>query len=474
MQSSARRSPIGERLRTLLEASEALRTGKISPVELTEECLERIDRLNSRVNAFITVTEEVALEQARQAEKEIRAGAWRGPLHGIPIGLKDLVDTAGTLTTAGSRLYAKRVPTESARIWQLLEGAGAVLLGKQNLHEFAYGGSSMISAYGPVRNPWNPEAIAGGSSGGSAAAVALGMGYAAIGTDTAGSVREPAALCGLVGLKPTYGRVSADGIVPLSRSLDHVGPITRTVVDTALMLQAISEVPAGVSDTNGTTSVGSIKESPREFRVGIPKKHFFTELDIEVERTMEEALAVLRGFVASMREVEVFPDQDRTLQAAESYEIHAQSISDTPELYDPETLRRLRTGENIPAEKRVEAEAALRSARREILRVFEEVDLLVTPTTPRAAPMIGILQAHPEELRPSEIALLRNTRPFNVWGLPAISIPCGFTSSGLPIGMQIAGAPWREDLVLTLAYGYEQATEWHKRIPALAAEPKNS
>jgi aspartyl-tRNA(Asn)/glutamyl-tRNA(Gln) amidotransferase subunit A len=462
-------------LQNLSETSEAIRSGRLSPVEVTEECLARIARLNPRVNAFITVTAGLALEQARRAEQEIRGGGWRGPLHGIPIGLKDLVDTAGVLTTGGSRLYAQRVPAENARVWQLLQDAGAVLLGKQNLHEFAYGGSSMVSAYGAVRNPWNTEAIAGGSSGGSATAVALGMGYAAIGTDTAGSIREPAALCGVVGLKPTYGRVRADGVVALSPSLDHVGPITRSVVDAAIVLEVISE-PVVQANAVGAGAlelslVDGTRQRPRELRVGIPREYFFADLDVDVERAVEQALAVVRSLVAEVRDVVLHPDTDRTLQAAESYELHARSIAESPDLYQPETLRRLRTGENISSEKRDEARRALQSARQQIARAFDEVDLLVTPTTPMAAPLIAELEAQPDRLRPAEILLLRNTRPFNVWGLPAISVPCGFTRNGLPIGLQIAGAPWREDLVLRLAYAYEQATEWHLRLPELAMRP---
>jgi aspartyl-tRNA(Asn)/glutamyl-tRNA(Gln) amidotransferase subunit A len=459
-------------LLNLTETSRALRAGKISPVELTEDSLARIARLNSRVNAFITVTTDLAREQARNAEREIRAGTWRGILHGLPIGLKDLIDTAGVLTSAGSRLYEKRVPAENAQVARRLEEAGAILLGKQNLHEFAYGGSSMISAYGPVRNPWNPGAIAGGSSGGSAAAVALGMGYAAIGTDTAGSIREPAALCGVVGLKPTYGRVSAQGVVALSPSLDHVGPITRSVLDAAVVLDAISEPPLD-SNLKGyaarTVSLADeARESPDSLRIGIPRPYFFAELDPEVERAVEEALTVVRGLVAGVREVELHPDPDRSLQAAESYEIHAKDIADTPELYHPETLRRLRTGEHIAPEKRAAGQHALRAARQEFQSIFGDLDLLVTPTTPIPAPMIEQLEAQPDHLRPAEVRLLRNTRPFNVWGLPAISVPCGFTTGGLPIGLQIAGAPWREDLVLRLAYAYEQATPWRERVASIA------
>lgn len=459
-------------MQNLLETSEAIRAGQRSPVDVTEECLARIARLNPRVNAFITVTAELAREQARTAEREIRDGKWRGPLHGIPIGLKDLVDTAGILTTAASRLYAKRVPEHNARVWQLLEDAGAILLGKQNLHEFAYGGSSMISAYGAVRNPWKTEAIAGGSSGGSAAAVALAMGYAAIGTDTAGSIREPAALCGVVGLKPTYGRVSADGVVALSQSLDHVGPITRSVVDAAVVLEAISEPPgrANPAGTPHLNLIESTRQPPRNLRVGVPFEYFLADLDVDVARAVLPALDVVRSLVADVRAVELHPDSDRTLQAAESYALHARSIADSPELYQAETLRRLKTGENIARDKREQVQRALQTTRQEIGRVFEEVDLLVTPTTPMAAPLIRDLELYPDRLRPAEIQLLRNTRPFNVWGLPAISVPCGFTSSGLPVGLQIAGAPWRDDLVLQLAYAYEQATDWHRHVPATMLE----
>src|SRR5580704_15287777 len=227
-------------LTSIVGISQRLRKRELSPVELTKDCLAKIEKLNPVLNAFITVTGDLALEQARKAEAEIQRGNWRGPLHGIPIGLKDLIDTAGTRTTAASALFKDRIPTQDAEVVRRLRNAGAVFLGKQNLHEFAYGGSSMISYYGEVHNPWNPAHIAGGSSGGSAAAVAAGLGFGAIGSDTAGSIREPAAQCGVVGIKPTFGRVSAHGVIPLSSSLDHIGPIARTVSDVALLLQAIA------------------------------------------------------------------------------------------------------------------------------------------------------------------------------------------------------------------------------------------
>ncbi len=224
-----------------MELAKQLHSRSVSPVEVTSACLSRIEKLNPLLNAFITVTADFALAQARQAENEIQQGHWRGPLHGVPLGLKDLLDQTGVATTAASNVLKGRVATQDAEVVRRLKQAGAVLLGKQNLHEFAYGGSSVISAYGPVRNPWNPEHITGGSSGGSAASVAAGLGYAAIGSDTAGSVREPASQCGIVGLKPTYGRVSAQGVIPLSLSLDHVGPLTTTVADAAIVLQAIED-----------------------------------------------------------------------------------------------------------------------------------------------------------------------------------------------------------------------------------------
>jgi aspartyl-tRNA(Asn)/glutamyl-tRNA(Gln) amidotransferase subunit A len=285
--------------------------------------------------------------------------------------------------------------------------------------------------------------------------------------------REPAALCGVVGLKPTYGRVSANWVVALSPSLDHVGPITRSVLDAAAVLEAISErkTPADSAGDPWTAPrfVDTARQSPQALRVGVPREYFFADLEPDVERAVEKALSAIRGLVAGVREVTLHPEADRTLQAAESYELHARSIAESPELYQPETLRRLKTGENIAHEQVEAAQQALRLARQDIRDVFQEIDLLVTPSTPMAAPLIAELEAHPDRLRPAEIQLLRNTRPFNVWGLPAISVPCGFTKNGLPIGLQIAGGPWREDLVLQLAYAYEQASRWHEQVRQLAS-----
>jgi aspartyl-tRNA(Asn)/glutamyl-tRNA(Gln) amidotransferase subunit A len=448
------------------ELAAKIRRKEISPLEVTQHCLNRIEKLNASLNAFITVLAESAINEARVAETEILQGEWRGPLHGIPIALKDLIDTAGVRTTSASALHEKRIPTEDADVVRRLRQAGAIILGKNNLHEFAYGGSSLISHFGEAHNPWDVALIAGGSSGGSAAAVSAGLACAAIGTDTAGSIREPAALCGCVGLKPTYGRVSSRGVIPLSASLDHIGPLTASVADAAIVLQAIAGYDAadlGSADVPVSDYVSAVTEGAKVLRVGVPRAYFFDDLDAEVSSAIEHALRGIETLAADVKEVQIDVPTDRTLQAAESYAYHAESLTKNPESYQPETVRRIRSGEKILAAEYIERRHELEQARRSVTGVFADVDVLVTPTMPIPAPAIGDLKANPDALRPAELKLLRNTRPFNVWGLPAISLPCGFTQSGLPIGLQIAGPHWREDLVLRLAHAYEQATPWHKR-----------
>jgi aspartyl-tRNA(Asn)/glutamyl-tRNA(Gln) amidotransferase subunit A len=447
-----------------------VRRKEVSPLELTRACLERIEKLNPALNAFITVSADSALAEARAAEIEISRGEWRGPLHGIPVALKDLIDTAGTRTTAASELFEHRVPTEDADVVQRLRRAGAVILGKNNLHEYAYGGSSLVSFFGDVHNPRNTGHIAGGSSGGSAAAVAAELCYAAIGTDTAGSIREPAALCGCVGIKPTYGRVSVRGVIPLSWSLDHVGPLAATVGDAAIVLQAIAGYdPLDVYSVDAPVSdyVSGLGDATKNLRIGVPRAHFYDELDDEVRAAVEQALAVIGILVAEVRDVRIEVPNDRTVQAAESFAYHAENVARTPELYQPETLRRIRSGEKISAAEYIRRRRELDEERRRTHDFFADVDLLVTPTMPIPAPSIADLKKDPAALRPAELTLLRNTRPFNVWGLPAISVACGFTKSGLPIGLQIAGPHWRDDLVLRLVHAYEQTTAWHKRPCAI-------
>jgi aspartyl-tRNA(Asn)/glutamyl-tRNA(Gln) amidotransferase subunit A len=439
----------------ILELSDQIRTSELSPVELTQECLRRIEELNPILNAFITVTTDSALAEARQAEQEIQHGKYRGPLHGIPIALKDLIDTAGVRTTAASALFANRIPSHDADVVRRLKAAGAIILGKNNLHEFAYGGSSLISHFGPTHNPWNPECITGGSSGGSASAVAAELCFAAIGTDTAGSIREPAAYCGVVGLKPTYGLVSAAGVIPLSLSLDHVGPLTRAVADAALVLEAIADTPPNY--------MASLERNPGTMRVGVPRGFFYEQLDPEISAVVEAALAVIANMTAQVAEITLQVSTDRALQLAESYAYHQRWTEESPSSYHPETLRRIRAGAKVTLEQSEQARHDLRVQRAEIRKIFQEIDVLITPTVPIPPPAIADLQQNPERLRPAELVMLRNTRPFNVWGLPAISVPCGFTHSGMPIGLQIVAGPGREDVVLSLAHAYEEATDWHKR-----------
>ena len=420
---------------TISELAPRLRRREISSVEITRACLERIEELNPALNAFITVMAESALAEARRAEAEILRGEWRGPLHGVPVALKDLIDVAGVRTTAASALLKDNVSRHDAEVVRRLRQAGAVIIGKNNLHEFAYGGSSLVSHFGDVHNPWDVGRIAGGSSGGSAAAVAAGLAYAAIGTDTAGSIREPAALCGCVGLKPTYGRVSSRGVIPLSRSLDHVGPLAATVEDAAIVLQAIAGYDAddvGSVDVPVADYLSGLREGAKGMRVGVPRGYFFDDLDAEVASAIEHALREISSLGAEIREVRLDVPADRTLQAAESYAYHAENVAKSPELYQAETLRRIRGGEGITAAEYIQRRRELEEARRGIGQIFADVDVLVTPTMPMPAPAIADLKADPDALRPAELRLLRNTRPFNVWGLPAISVPCGFTQSGLP------------------------------------------
>jgi aspartyl-tRNA(Asn)/glutamyl-tRNA(Gln) amidotransferase subunit A len=463
----------------LNEISQLLRSKKISPVQLTLECLDRIQRLNGKLNAFITVTADSAMAEARAAESEIQRGHWRGPLHGVPIALKDIVDTAGVRTTAASELFKDRIPTEDAEVVRRLKAAGAVFMGKTNLHEFAYGGSSVVSYFGPARNPWDPACSTGGSSGGSAAAVAARLCYAAIGTDTGGSIRQPASYCGIVGLKPTYGRVSTSGVIPLSWSLDHVGPIARTTKDTALMLQAIAgydrQDPAS-SDAPVPDYTEKISASTSSLRLGIPRAYFWEELDPEINTALETALAVLKKLTASQRDIAPLATDGSysswtgpygAVFTAEAYAYHKDYIEKSPQLYHAATLKRLRIGSDVTAAKYIQSRRAMEQLRRSIVRIFENVDVLITPTVRIPPFTIAELQADLDSGRAKELAMLHNTRALNLTGLPTISVPCGFTSRGLPLGMQITGRFGDEATILRLAYVYEQATDWHKREPAL-------
>jgi aspartyl-tRNA(Asn)/glutamyl-tRNA(Gln) amidotransferase subunit A len=454
---------------SLAEASELVRGGKLSPTELTRACLARIEALDSKLNSFITVTADAALTAARQAEAEIRRGDWRGPLHGIPIALKDLVDTQGVLTTAGSRVFAERVPGEDAEVVRRLKAAGAVLVGKLNMHEFAYGASTVVSAFGAVHNPWALERSAGGSSAGSAAAVAAGLCYGAIGSDTGGSIRQPAAYCGIVGMKPSFGLVSTRGVVPLAWSLDHVGPMTRRVRDCALMLQVLAGPDGG--DARPTAPAldyaGALEQDPG-LRLGVPREHFWEDLDSDIEAATSAALHVLVTLGGRARDVTLEAGNDAAVAVlrAEAYAYHEPYVARSPGLYQAETLRRIQRGADVTAAVYIGARRQIEALQHAACRLFETVDLLVTPTTPVPPPAIAEVASDMDSLRARELAMLRNTRPWNALGLPTISVPCGFTKDGVPIGLQISGAPGDDSRVLALAHAYEQATDWHrKRLP---------
>lgn len=418
---------------TLSEASARLRSGSLTPLDLTRACLDRIERLDRKYNSFIAVYREPALASAEELTHELQNGHWRGPLHGIPIALKDLINIAGFATTAASELFLKNVATSDAEVTCRLKAAGAVILGKTNLHEFAYGGSGMISYFGVVRNPVNPAYITGGSSSGSAAAVAAGFCFAAIGTDTAGSIRLPASYCGVAGLKPTYGLVSAEGVVPLSSSYDHVGPITKAVADAEIVLRAISDFEPSEIDE-------------RTLRFGIAREYFFRDCDSEIAGAGEEVANKLGA-----REVTIPVDEDRTVSSAEAFAYHQQFVTEHPERYQKETLRRIRSGEKITAEAYTAKRHELEIIRHSAAELFRNVEVILTPTVPIPPSLIADLEANPDQLRPRELLMLRNTRAFNVLGCPAISVPCGKTKAGLPIGIQLAAATGREDVLIAAA-----------------------
>jgi aspartyl-tRNA(Asn)/glutamyl-tRNA(Gln) amidotransferase subunit A len=469
MVSSAKYSATELPLMDLADVSRLVQKKEVSPVELTRACLERIARLNPKLNAFITVTEDSALEEARRAEAEIARGEWRGPLHGIPLAVKDLIETAGIKTTAASGVLKDYVPTQDAEVIRRLKAAGAVLLGKLNLHEFAYGGSGIVGYFGPARNPWNTAHVTGGSSSGSAAAVAACLCFGAIGTDTAGSIRLPAACCGITGLKPSYGLVSTRGVIPLSWSLDHVGPMARTAADTALILQAIAAYDPQDIYSQKFPPVyypSAIEEQTASLRLAVARD-FWNEVDDEIKLAVESAVKSLVTMTAGAQDVELSTHADRTLVRCEPFVYHQKYLPQQESGYNPETLKRIRSGADVTASECIHAYRELLQQRRQILHIFEQVDLIVTPTTPMLPPPIAYLQAEPDQLRSKELVMLRNTRPFNVYGLPSLSLNCGFSKSSLPIGLQITGAPGAEGSVLALAHSFQNQSDWHKQKPSI-------
>ena len=445
----------------------------MSPVALVDALLARIERWWG-LNAFITVTADIARAQAEQAAREISAGRYRGPLHGVPVSLKDLIDTRGIRTTCGSRVLADHVPARDATVTVRLSDAGAVLLGKTALHEFAYGITNNNAYFGPTCNPWALDRIPGGSSGGGAAAVAAGLGCASIGTDTGGSIRIPAALCGTVGLKPSYGRVSCYGVFPLSWSLDHPGPLTRSVEDAAIVLQAIAGPDPRDRNTLGRTVPdfrAAVRRDVRGLRAGVLDDAYHRQVEPGVQIAFDAALDVLRGLGLRIEPVtvahmpEAFAAQLAIIQA-ESASVHERWLRERPEDYGPETLERLRHGQFLTATQYLRAQKVRALVMEEYAELFQRIDALVLPSVPAVAPRIG---QNTMEIAGAAVetrgVITRFSRLFNFVGAPALSVPCGFGADGLPVGLQIAGRPMDEETVIAIGAAYERATPWHTRWP---------
>jgi aspartyl-tRNA(Asn)/glutamyl-tRNA(Gln) amidotransferase subunit A len=456
---------------SLAEASARIRARTVTPTQLTEACLARIQIYNPKLNAFITVLREQALRQARDLEAEQSAGRFRSPLHGIPIALKDNIDTAGIRTTAASAVFDERVPDQDAEVTRRLKEAGAVLIGKTNLHEFAMGGTSATSYYGPVRNPWALDRNPGGSSGGSASAVAADLCFGALGTDTGGSIRTPSSFCSVVGLKPTYGLVSIRGIIPLTVSLDHCGPIVRTTEDAALMLNVLAgydKLDIASVEHAKEDYVAAMKQPISGLRLGIPRAPFFDLLDADVEKAVEEAIGVVAKMTKGVKDVNLPSTRDINLNG-ESFAYHEEFYTRGAGRYQIPTRRALQNGGNLKAAEYIRARWKLELLRRTIDDAFTDFDLVVLPTRRRTPRKIdaAIKREESDKIRNPE---LENTGQFDVYGIPAITVPCGLTSGGLPVGLMIAGPRFSEGKVLALAAAYERATEWHKRRPPLTPD----
>ena len=456
----------------LLEVAEQIRSRQISPVEVTERVLARIDALDDTLNAFVTVLAEQARHEAREAEREIMAGHYRGPLHGVPVSIKDLFATHGIRTTAGSRVLANHVPDHDATVVERLRTAGAIVVGKTNMLEFAY--AAVHPDYGPTPNPWDPARSSSGSSSGSAVAVATGMGYVSIGSYTGGSIRLPAAYCGIVGLKPTYGRVSRHGGVPVSWSADHFGPMTRTAGDAAALLGAI----AGEDPRDPTSGQAPVPDYVAELdrgvaskRIGISERYLRRNVDPAVLVLVERAIASLEGLGATIEEIALPPPSEAVsallaILMPEAAVYHLPWLREQPESYSSAVRERLELGAVTPAVSYIQGQQVRRRLIDAFLAAMEPVDLLVTPTGPTAATLLDGDLITGDEADPQVLAaLIHFSGPFNLTGFPAVSIPCGFTPGGLPVGVQLIGKPWQEGTLLAAAHAYEQSTDWHRRLP---------
>jgi aspartyl-tRNA(Asn)/glutamyl-tRNA(Gln) amidotransferase subunit A len=464
---------------SMTELAGMIATKAVSPVEVTRAHLERIAAHDARLKAYITVCGDAALAAARAAEAALMAGGPLGPLHGVPYALKDLYDTAGIATTGGSRIFRDRVPTADATVVKRLAGAGAVLLGKLNMVEFAYGPEGLNLHYGHARNPWDraTHRMAGGSSSGSGVAVAAGLAPGALGSDTGGSIRIPASLCGITGLKPTYGRVSRSGVLPLAWSMDHVGPMTRSAADCALMLGVL----AGYDAADPSTSVLPVPDyrvaltgDVKGLRVGLLRAVFLDGATAEVRAAVETAARTLAAAGAVVDEVAVEHLQhaaaaSTAIIASESLAYHAELLRTRAAEYDPDIARRLRLGAFVGGHHYVRGQQVRGLIRDAVDRALARHDVLLAPATPIPAPAVDERQTTLGD-GPSEVrsALIRFTRPFNLSGHPACALPCGFSGGGLPIGMQIVGRPFDEATVLRVADAFQRLTDFHTRRPVLA------
>jgi aspartyl-tRNA(Asn)/glutamyl-tRNA(Gln) amidotransferase subunit A len=461
---------------TLTSAARLVRQKEVSPVELTQSVLERVYKLNDRMRPFITITSDYAVARARGAERELATGRNHPPLLGVPISLKDLFDTKGIRTTAGTLVFGDRIPEEDASVVRRLTASGSVLIGKTNLHEFAFGVSTINPHYGTARNPWDLDRLAGGSSGGSASAVALSLGFASLGTDTGGSIRIPASACGVVGLKPTNGLVSLHGVIPLSWSLDHAGPITLTVQDAALMLEIIAGYDArDVRSQNVQVPryTEALIGTVRGIRIGLPRTHFFDRIDPQVKLAVHTALRTLEKMGAQVVEIDIPSAQQQwdifmNIVTPEAYAWHEQYLTTQRDKYGTEVRDRIETGRDRRAVDYVRAQGARSAMTEECRSVLKDVDVIVTPTMPVLPPRIDETTAEwPDGTEPMYTAMTRYTRPFNIVGLPTISIPCGFSTEHLPIGLQITGKAFDESTVLRVADAYEKETRWSSTRPSM-------
>ena len=454
-----------------------VRRKEVSPVELTQAHLDRIDALNPRLAAFITVTSEKALASALKAERDLRAGDDKGPLHGIPIAVKDLVFTRGIRTTGGSRAMADYVPDEDATVVRRLAGAGAVPLGKLNLSEFGMGGT-IDHPFGTPCNPWNTDHSPGSSSSGSGAAVAAGLCAGALGSDTGGSVRGPASFCGIVGIRPTFGRVSRHGAFPMSWTMDTIGPMTRTVEDCAIMLRAIAGRDirdSATSDAPVPDYLASIDEGVEGLRIGLPREMFeFEGLDGEMRDAVTAAAGVLEAQGASVEEVSLPTSlySGAVLVAivdVDAASVHTERLRANPEGYDWNSRTRLEMGSLVPATAYLKAQKARALIRLELLDALERRDVLIMPTISGPAPPNTTATGRPEGYYQGklDVGRRRYISPASLGGLPSLSVPCGFSESGLPLGMQIIGRPFDEALLFRVGHAYEQATQWHDMHPPL-------